>query len=356
MECFSCGGELLNRKLYCLRCLKEPRRHEWFNRWYMMIRRCHDPQGPGYVQYGHRGINVCDEWKKDFFAFAAWAKSQQPFDGWTLDRINGNKGYSPGNCRLTDMRTQQRNRRNNVFMVALSERKTLAEWAEDARCVVSEKVLRNRFAAGWEPEAALLTAPRKASPIKAFGVNQKASEWAKQNACPVGAGTVLRRIRAGALPETAVTAEPFDGTRTKIQHNGEVRSIAEWANILEVPVHRLHRRLAAGWPVPRAFSEAPKARFIVTANGKSRPVSEWAKETGLPRGLIVSRIVHLGWSPERAVTVLPRAIKQDRCSRGHQFTEENTYMFRGYKYCRECRKQYDKAREVKRQSDSLKAD
>ena len=60
--------------------------------------------------YGGKGIKVCDTWQYSFDAFAA-DMGPHPGKGLTLDRINTYGNYEPGNCRWTDMKTQNRNRR-----------------------------------------------------------------------------------------------------------------------------------------------------------------------------------------------------------------------------------------------------
>jgi hypothetical protein len=77
-----------------------------------MIRRCHDPGHPGYKNYGARGISVCPRWH-DFRLFAQDIERDigPRHTGLTLDRIDNDKGYEPGNVRWATWSQQQRNRR-----------------------------------------------------------------------------------------------------------------------------------------------------------------------------------------------------------------------------------------------------
>lgn len=83
--------------------------------WATMIQRCTNKNNKKYPDYGGRGITVCAEWKK-YEQFLAWAKANgydenAPRGECTLDRIDNDKGYEPGNCRWVSMKVQSNNRR-----------------------------------------------------------------------------------------------------------------------------------------------------------------------------------------------------------------------------------------------------
>lgn len=85
-------------------------RHPLYKRWSVMIERCHTvPTHVAWERYGGRGITVCDRWRGDFWAFVADMGECPP--GLTLDRINPDGNYEPGNCRWADALTQRHNRR-----------------------------------------------------------------------------------------------------------------------------------------------------------------------------------------------------------------------------------------------------
>lgn len=75
----------------------------------MMIQRCINPKVPSYRHYGGRGIKVCDRW----MVFDNFYKDigPRPSPKHSLDRINNNGNYEPGNCRWATARQQWLNSR-----------------------------------------------------------------------------------------------------------------------------------------------------------------------------------------------------------------------------------------------------
>ena len=77
--------------------------------WDSMKQRCHNKNSPSYHRYGAVGITVCDRWRDSFKNFIE-DMGKRP-KGYTLDRIDGTKGYSIDNCRWADWHTQSINTR-----------------------------------------------------------------------------------------------------------------------------------------------------------------------------------------------------------------------------------------------------
>ena len=79
--------------------------------WASMKTRCLNQNSPFYRIYGGRGITICDEWMS-FEPFYAWAMSNGYSDSLTIDRIDNDSGYNPGNCRWATQHEQSMNKRH----------------------------------------------------------------------------------------------------------------------------------------------------------------------------------------------------------------------------------------------------
>ncbi len=136
--------------------------------WCTMRERCSNPKNHKYISYGARGIAVCDRWL-DFGNFIA-DMGLRPSPCHSIDRINNDGNYEPGNCRWATPKEQANNRR---------PRKNTTQFI----------------------------------PVTISGVTCTVIEWSKINGISIS--TATRRIESGWSPNIAVTHKLTRGHRPK---------------------------------------------------------------------------------------------------------------------------------------------
>lgn len=95
-----------------------------------MKSRCYNKNNKSYKYYGERNIKICNEWLEDFNSFYKWSINNGWQKGLSIDRINVNGNYEPNNCRWVDIKTQSRNKRNNIIIKYNGEIHNLPDWIE----------------------------------------------------------------------------------------------------------------------------------------------------------------------------------------------------------------------------------
>jgi hypothetical protein len=138
-----------------------------YNVWKTMKARCSNSKLKVYAQYGGRGIKVDPSWESDFSVFRSWAIEKGYQEGLSLDREDNDGNYEPSNCRWATRTQQNRNRRITRHIIAFGEKKTVAEWTEDPRCVVPYTTLIFRLNSNWLPEDIIVT------PVYRQGIQKK---------------------------------------------------------------------------------------------------------------------------------------------------------------------------------------
>ncbi len=120
-----------------------------------MLRRCQDTTATGYKYYGGRGISVCKEWTgvHGYEAFVEYI-GQRPATKHSIDRINNDGNYEPGNVRWVTRKEQNRKTRRTHYVTIYGRTQALSAWIEEIG-IVNGSTVKSRIARGIDPETAL---------------------------------------------------------------------------------------------------------------------------------------------------------------------------------------------------------
>lgn len=121
--------------------------------------RCYNSNSDEYEYYGGRGIGIYKEWNNNFEIFYKWAIENNYKDDLTIDRIDVNKDYSPGNCRWTTMKVQENNKRNNRIIEYKNKKQTISQWADEIG--IRKEIIYYRLNHGWSVERTLTQPVKK---------------------------------------------------------------------------------------------------------------------------------------------------------------------------------------------------
>ena len=122
--------------------------------WASMKTRCYVPSHHSYMNYGGRGIKVCDEWRIMPDQFIEWAMNNGYTDEMTIERIDVDGDYGPDNCTWIPAREQQGNRRSCQYFTYNGMTKNLTDWCSDLG--LQYKQIHNRIhKLGWSFERAI---------------------------------------------------------------------------------------------------------------------------------------------------------------------------------------------------------
>ena len=86
-----------------------------YSSWIAMKGRCLNKNHKDYVNYGGKGITICQEWIDSFEEFYKYIGKKQK--GQSIDRIDNTNGYEPGNVRWANNSQQQRNKQNSLWVL-----------------------------------------------------------------------------------------------------------------------------------------------------------------------------------------------------------------------------------------------
>lgn len=176
----------------------------WYRAWEAAKRRCENPADQAFPNYGGRGIRMCDRWSWSAAAFLA--DMGEPPAGRTIERIDNERGYEPGNVRWATRTEQARNRRTSRRLELRGRVLSMAEWAEETG--IPSSAIQGRLKQGWSVERALTEPNRggagsRGTPLAFRGESLPLRSWAKRFGIPYG--TAKDRLASGKSLEEVLT-------------------------------------------------------------------------------------------------------------------------------------------------------
>ena len=125
-----------------------------YRAWLHMKDRCFNPNNKQYLDWGGRGITVCDRWKNSFENFFA-DMGLKPTPKHSIDRIDNDGDYCPDNCRWSTSKDQNNNKRSNRLITIACVTLNIAQWAKEMG--FAKSVIQNRLRDGWSEFDAVMT-------------------------------------------------------------------------------------------------------------------------------------------------------------------------------------------------------
>lgn len=174
--------------------------------WQAMKNRCTNPTVSNYKNYGGRGIKVCDRWLNSFSAFYE-DMGKRPSPAYSIERIDYDGNYEPGNCKWATALEQANNRCTNHRGFYRGEEVTIAELAR--RTGISPMTLYCRIVRAGKTfeEAAEYRTERYAFSGKELTLK----EWAKELSIPYK--VIFNRVKSRKWPLEKALSQPLRGKR-----------------------------------------------------------------------------------------------------------------------------------------------
>lgn len=110
-----------------------------------MKARCHNPKNKRFDRYGGRGISVCERWLESPANFVA-DMGKRPSQNHSIERIDRDGNYEPGNCVWATVAEQANNRSNNTRIEIDGRTQNITQWASE--CGVNRTVILRRMKRG----------------------------------------------------------------------------------------------------------------------------------------------------------------------------------------------------------------
>jgi len=164
--------------------------------WIQIKMRCYNKKNKRYERYGGRGITVCDKWLNDYSQFLK-DMGRRPDDCSSIDRIDNDGNYEPGNCKWANVYDQAKNKSNNVMLTLNGKTTHLLEWERITG--IKERTIARRLKIGWSHEKALTHKVRSAIMLEFKGERKTIEQWS--DIVGISHSAIRRRMKKGLSME-----------------------------------------------------------------------------------------------------------------------------------------------------------
>lgn len=149
----ACAVNLIRNNHYSCGCQRPERAStdgREYSIWTDMRNRCSNPRNKRFDRYGGRGIRVCSQWDRFDVFLSNMGKCPSRH---TLDRIDNDGNYEPGNCRWATYQQQHTNMSRNRRLTLNGRTMCLSEWARENG--LTPDAVYARIKLGWSAERAI---------------------------------------------------------------------------------------------------------------------------------------------------------------------------------------------------------
>lgn len=269
-----------------------------YRAWRSMLDRCYSVTHPAYKDYGGRGIGVYEPWRRGYQEFYDHM-GPRTSPAHSLERLDNERGYEPGNVAWATPTEQARNLRTTEFYELDGERLTLGEWAERAG-IPLEAMYRRVVKHGWPLEQAI------SLPLGAGGRYPRANlKNERGRMCMVWHAMILRCTDPKNLRYSSYGGR---GITVCERWLASFDDYIDDTGMRPSPRHTLDRIDNDGdyepdnvrWATPEEQNRNRRNTKRYEIDGVARPLAEWAELAVMPYDVIKKR-VWSGWPLEEAL-------------------------------------------------------
>lgn len=281
--------------------------------WHKIIDRCTNPKNVGFMDYGGRGIRVCDRWRESFANFLA-DMGDRPSPKHSVERINPDGDYCPENCRwAANTREQNFNKRNTRRYTHDGKTMTLPEWSLITG--IASDTMKSRIRKGWSVERAL-TESIHCGPLRKKTTRHPLGYriWTLINNRCYRPNSKSYPLYGG---RGIYVCERWQSSMAR-QINGLQRDRSGFQRFIDdmgpppSPAHSLDRIDNNGpyspencrWATTSEQSYNRRSNRVIEFRGELKCLGELAKQFSIHPATITKRLL-LGWNVEDAVTTPP---------------------------------------------------